>query len=767
MLNWKIIKKNVFTVFNLLNVGIAFGLFLVGAYSNMLFMAIIILNTLIGIAQEIKAKKMVEELSLLNRPQCSVLREGKELTVPLEEVAEGDILVLQSGNQITHDAVVLDGGSLEVDESLLTGESDGVAKAAGEHLLSGSFVISGKGQAKVLHTEGQGYADQMAEEVKTEKEIGSELLQSMRKVTYMTSFLIVPLGVLLFMEALFVRWEPVETSVVSVAAALLGMLPKGLVLLISVSLAIGVIRLSKKNILVKDIYSLETLARADVICLDKTGTITKGEMRAKRICPLWEEQTEHMEQWASWLVRIYLSACDDNNATFHALKDVFLDQRNGKTEYVPAGRKIPFSSKRKWGAVEFPGVGNVFVGAPERFFHRFPETIETMLAEGCRVVVIGYGKSLGKQTEERKDGSLWGNKLPEGVIPLYAVALEDQIRTNARETLEYFRKEGVEVKVISGDHEKTVALAAKRAGLPDWRKSVDLSRLDGRPDYNRIVREYSVFARVTPQQKRELVQALKRQGHSVAMAGDGVNDLLALREADCSIAIGEGSDASRQISQIVLLDSDFTYIPQVVLEGRRVVNHITRTAGVFFIKTIYSVLVSVLCILYNIPFPFIPIQITLVDGFVEALPSFLRVLESDTRKIEGSLLRQAITHAFPFALSVTLEIGVISLTAPFSETDGRTVMYLLLGLISMMAVVRSCVPFTWQRTVVCGLMATGFFGALLAVPGLFEVGNVTGKMAGYIVAGLLATVPIAAVWDIVFVDKGKKRYKLECKEQGD
>ncbi|MGI6008029.1 MAG: cation-translocating P-type ATPase [Ruminococcus sp.] len=711
----QIIRDNLFTLFNFLNFLIAGLLFAVGAYSNMLFICIIILNIVIGTVQELKAKRLVDELSILNRPSVCVLREGQEMLVDLDEIVRDDLIVLESGNQICSDAVVVD-GMLEVNESLLTGESDGVVKEKGAKLFSGSSVIAGKAYARVIHVGNDNYAAKLASEVKKEKQVQSELLGSMRKVTHFTSFLIIPLGILLFIEAFVIRQSPVNEAVVSSAAALLGMLPKGLVLLISVSLAAGVIRLAKMKILVQNIYSLETLAHVDTLCLDKTGTITDGSLKVISVLPM----TFFPRGEADLLVESYMSACDDNNATFRALKEKFQQ----KQAYQPV-YKIPFSSKRKWGSVSFQEAGTVFAGAPEKLLGKLPENLEQEMKRGRRVIVIGY------------TGRVWEDEsaLPGQIQPLYAVVLEDTIRPHAKETLEFFRREGVEVKIISGDHILTVSQIAKRAGLHRWRDALDLSALKGEPDYDALVKKYAVFARVTPRQKQELVKAMKRQGRQVAMTGDGVNDLLALREADCSIAVADGSDASRQISQVVLLNSDFTNLPQVVMEGRKVIHNVTRTAQVFFIKTIYSVLVSFLCLFTNQPFPFIPIQITLIDACIEAYPSFLTILESDTSRIKGRFLPTALGHAAPFGITVTGMIALISFLSPFTLAERQTVMYLLLILISMSAVIKSCVPFNPLRLFICVTMAAGTFGALGLLPSLFQVSPVSGEMRLYILAG--------------------------------
>ena len=704
----QILKDNIFTLFNLLNFIIAVLLFLAGAYTNMVFIAIVLLNIVIGIAQEWKAKKLVDDLSILNHPHMTVVRDGKEVLIETDEIVRDDIMVLESGRQICNDSVVVS-GLAEVNESLLTGESDAIVKERGDELFSGSSVIAGKCYAKVTHVGASNYADRLAEEAKKEKQIESELLGSMKKVTRLTSFLIVPLGVFMFMESLYFRKASFSESVVSSSAALLGMLPKGLVLLISVSLAVGVIRLAKMKILVQNIYSLETLAHVDVLCLDKTGTITDGNMEVHTRIPLENAGEIRMkDEEAENMIRAYLAASDDNNATIQALRN----------EYPPAVsfkpvRKIPFSSGRKWGAVSFENIGTIFAAAPEKILQELPSKAKQEMEQGFRLVAFGYTKKMWTDTTALPE--------PGQILPLAVISMSDTIRKNTKEVLDYFRKEDVDVKIISGDHKKTVSMIAKEAGLTRWEDVLDMSELKGEIPYDDICQNYAVFARVTPKQKQELVRALKRQGHHVAMTGDGVNDLLALREADCSIAVAQGSDASRQISQIVLLESDFTHLPQVLLEGRKVINNVTRTAGVFFIKTIYSVLVSLFCLLMNQPFPFIPLQITLIDAAIEAYPSFLTVFESDTRKARGSFLKNAVKKALPFAMAVTGMIVLVTLLAPLSVAQKQTVMYLLLILITMAAVIKSCIPFTALRFFICGTMIIGTFGVLLMFPSLFNL----------------------------------------------
>lgn len=627
----QILKDNIWTLFNLLNFLIFIALVIVHAWSNLVFMAIIFANAGIGIFQEIKAKRLVDELSILSQPTVRVLRECQVEEIDIQEVVLDDLLVLESGFQVCNDAVVVC-GEIEVNESLLTGEADPVYKKEMSNLLSGSSVISGKCYAQVTKVGSGNYATTLIHQAQQVKEQNSELLDSMNRVTKVTTFLIIPLGVILFIEALFFRQNSLFQTVVSTSAGLLGMLPKGLVLLTSVSLANGVTRLAHQKVLVQDLYSLETLAHVDVLCLDKTGTITDGHMKVEHLFTYGVHPNIPNKD----IMASYLYASEDNNVTFQAMVDYF-----GVNQLMKDARKIPFSSLRKWSAIEFDDFGTVVVGASEKLMsHTLPIEIQQYIQQGMRAITVGFTRnSIDVQSD-----------LPELQI-LMVLILSDNIRDTMGETLEYFYREGVDIKVISGDHVETVSAIAQKAGVRHAEKYIDMSTVDDNA-LGKMVKEYSVFGRVTPHQKKRIVEELQKAGHRVAMTGDGVNDLLALKEADCSIAIAGGSDASKQISQVVLLNNDFTCLPNVLLEGRKVVNNVTRVAGVFFIKTTYTILLSILCILMNIPFPFIPLQITLIDLLIEAMPSFLTMFESDTRKIEHAFLPQVFSKALPNGISI-------------------------------------------------------------------------------------------------------------------
>lgn len=692
----QIFRENICTLFNLLNVLIAIALALVGAWSNLVFIVIIITNVCIGIIQEIHAKKLVDELSLLMIPHVKVLRDQKQQTIDVNEIVMDDVMVLEAGDQICCDSVVID-GEIEANESLLTGESDAIHKTIESSLLSGSSVISGKCYAQVIHVGDDNYTSRLTNEVKKAKELQSELLNSMRKVTKVTSFMIVPLGIILFLEAYFLRHDLLSEAVISSSAGLLGMLPKGLVLLMSVSLAAGVTKLAKQKILIQDIYSLETLAHVDTLCLDKTGTITNGKMKVEKVENL---STQPSQQFLDYFGS-YLHYSDDNNATYQAICEDF----TLNDHHLPS-QKVAFSSQRKWSAMTFEGFGSIVMGAPERLMKELPASLMQQIESGKRVIIIAYTQNI---VDAKKT-------LPE-VTPILAIILTDMIRKDVEKTLAYFDSQGVDVKIISGDHVLAVSKIAQMAGLKNYDRYIDMSEYpNGQSHMDELVNQYSVFGRVTPQQKKWLVEALKRQGHTVAMTGDGVNDMLALKEADCSIAIAEGSEAVKQLSQIVLLNSEFSCLPHVVLEGRRVVNNLTRVASVFFIKTIYSIILTIACAICNIPFPFIPIQITLIDFAIEAYPSFLTLLEPQTHKIKGKFLPTVFKNTIPHASGVLLCFLLIYTGRPLFHIpmeQSVTMMYLALACISMQAVIVSSFPMNKLRLFVCVTMVLGFILAII------------------------------------------------------
>lgn len=709
-----IIFDNVMTLFNFLNFAIAVCLLFVGAYSNLAFLAIIIVNMSIGIFQEIHARNLVQKLSIVAKENVHVVRNGVQQEIDTKELVMEDIVIISAGEQVPSDMEVID-GKVEANEALLTGESDLIEKEIGDTLLSGSFIVSGQAYARVIHIGAENYAVKITQEAKVHKPIQSELVNSIRKVSKFTSWVIIPLGIILFVEAFWLRDAGIKTSVVASAAALLGMLPKGLVLLISIALTTGVIKLAKKRILVQDMYSIETLAHVDTLCLDKTGTITEGKMKVQKAIILHDKYEELFPQ----IIGSYLSESTDNNITMQAIRDHYeVSNRFGAKEV------LAFSSERKWGAIEFPEIGTVYLGAPERLVDdsRLPEAVFTAQENGYRVLMLAIAEQQ----------PLNETKMPY-LEPLAILEIDDPIRQNAKETLAYLKEEGIDLKVISGDNPVTVSNIARRAGLPGYESYIDLSTKTTEAEVREAVQQYTVFGRVSPQQKRTIVRELKDTEHVVAMTGDGVNDVLALREADCSIAMAEGDGATRQISNLVLLDSDFTTLPDVLFEGRRVVNNVTRVSSVFFIKTIYSFILSIICALTAIAFPFIPIQVTLIDLAIEGYPAFFLSFEGDKRKVVGKFLPTALKNASVNALLVVANIIAVYLIGQnqgFSSLDTTTLMYYLLVGISCMAVVRACLPLNPLRIFLVFSTIIGIYVAAMLFHNILEIGFLTSQTMG-------------------------------------
>ncbi|MBO0457887.1 HAD-IC family P-type ATPase [Enterococcus hulanensis] len=716
-----IIRENTLTLFNLLNFLLAACLFAVKAYSNMFFISIIILNIIIGIVQELRAKKMVDRLTLLAQNDIIVIRDGKKQAIAPDQLVLGDHVLLKAGEQIPSDMRVLD-GLAEVNESLLTGESDTIVKKAESEILSGSYLTSGQLLAEVQHVGAENYAAKIINETKAAKPIKSELIQSIQKISKFTSFIILPIGILLFIEAFFLRDSSTYTAVVASVAALLGMLPKGLVLLISIALTTGVLKLAKKQVLVQNMYAIENLAHMDVLCLDKTGTLTEGNMQVENLYLLDETYRSTLPN----LMTSYLAATEDSNPTAQALNHYF-----GEGAQVPAKQVLPFSSERKYGAVTFESNITLYLGSPENLLstEEIPAIIQHYQEAGLRILLIALSSSgISEQ--------------PTGLSPIAFLTLSDPIRANAKDTLNFLTEQGVELKIISGDNPKTVSAIAEKAGFVDYQKAIDLSNYSEEAEIRELAHSHSIFGRVTPQQKKLLIHELKSQEQTVGMTGDGVNDILALREADISIAMAEGDDATRQIADVVLLDSNFGSLPAIIFEGRRVINNITRSSGVFFIKTIYSLLVSLFCILTVSTFPFIPLQITLIDLAIEGYPFFFLSFEADNRKIQGRFLPTAIKRALPSGILVLFNVVLVWLFGQFFFTalDSRTLMYYLLLGISCFAVIKSCQPFNSLRLFLVSTTTIGSFAAAALFHNLLSIGTMTFPIFGCFVLLMLVNV---------------------------
>ena len=667
----QIVRENTLTFFNFLNLVLLVLVLLVGSYKNAFFVCIIIINTLIGIAQEIRAKKTIDKLAILTARKSVVIREGQKWTVPTEELVLDDVVCLKTGDQVPADARILEGG-LEVNESLLTGESDNLPKNEGDELFSGSFVTSGEACCQIIHVGKDNYAAQITSEAKEFKRHNSELKNSLNAILKVISIIIVPLGALLFYKQYYIVGDTFRDSVVSMVAGVLGMIPEGLVLLTSVALTLGALVLANKKTLVQELYCIETLARVDTLCLDKTGTITEGTMCVERVEPYVStgrvetaatesesaESTEAEEQVqtdSAFMEEIdvimgnMMYVLKDQNATIDALRERCPAKQDMTPEHV-----IPFSSDRKYSGVVFEEKGTYLMGAAQFLVpednEELTEKCQAYAEEGLRVLVLAHSSQNAEGTE-----------LPEGLEPLALMLLTDVIREEAPDTLAFFDSQEVDLKVISGDDPVTVAAIARRAGLKNADSYVDATTLTTEEELQDAVAQYSVFGRVTPQQKKAMVQALQSQGHTVAMTGDGVNDVLALKEADCSIAMAQGSDAAKNIANVVLLDSNFASMPHIVNQGRRVVNNIRTAASMFLIKTMFSVMLSLLTIFFGNAYPFEPIQMSLISACAVGIPTFLLAQENNYEKIDHTFLRHVFINAFPAAITITFCVFAVML----------------------------------------------------------------------------------------------------------
>ena len=707
----QIIWENVFTFFNLLNFALAAAVILVGSPRSSLFMGVILSNIVIGSFQGIRAKHTIDKLSLISSPKAAVLRDGKRQTIPVEQVVLDDILLLTAGNQICADAVVA-AGECEVNESLITGESDPVLKQPGESLLSGSFVVSGQCSAQVEHVGAENYANKIAGDAKYIKKRNSEIMDSIDLIVKIIGFAILPIGGLLFWKQYFVLGDTFQGSVVSTCAAMVGMIPEGLVLLISLAFAVSVIKLSRHKTLVQDMYCIETLARVDTLCLDKTGTITEGSMQVDGLSPFESHTEPEMKEALTALV----NSLQDDNPTFLALKDYL----PGQSPWYASGT-VPFSSARKWSGAFFPGKGAYVMGAGEfilgeAFRQRFPQA-EEYSKNGQRVLLLA-----------RSDSPFEDKSLPEGLEPMGLVLISDKIRREAPRTLRYFADQGVDLKVISGDNAVTVSQIAKRAGLENADRYCDATTLRSDEDIRRAVSEYVVFGRVTPQQKLAFVKALKEDGHTVAMTGDGVNDVLALKEADCSIAMASGSDAARTVSNLVLLDSNFASMPLVVQEGRRSINNLQRSSSLFLQKTIFSALIGVLFIFINYTYPFEPIQQTLISSLTIGVPSFILALEPNRDRLRGKFIFNVLKMCIPAALTMTANIVLLcALSGPLglAPQEMSTLAVILTSLTGFIMLFKVCTPFNSLRGFLFGGLLTVFVVALLFLGQFFSLVSLT------------------------------------------
>lgn len=712
----EIVISNVFTYFNLIFLVITILLIMVGSFRNLTFLPIIIGNTVIGIVQEIRAKKTLEKMSLLNAPRADVIRNGSVKQISTEELVKDDVILLTAGKQICADAVVIS-GNIQVNESLLTGEADEVEKTEGSTLMSGSFVVSGECYARLEKVGNESYISKLSLEAKSMggKE-QSEMIRSINLIVKWVGIVIIPIGLILFWQSHFVNGESITKSVTSTVAAIIGMIPEGLYLLTTVALALSTMKLARKKVLLHDMKSIETLARVDVLCVDKTGTITEPDMKLKEIFLCKNSgadgtQTALTLDELKSLILDYANASVDNNATMLALKAYAADALTNNTSALhrTAVSQQAFSSSLKYGSVTFSD-GTYLLGAPEFIMHedfaRIEEEIIPYADKGDRVLLFA-----------RYDGENVENGINGSVTPLGFVALANPIRENAVKTFEYFKSQGVAIKVISGDNPRTVSRIAIQAGIESAESFVDAATLDTEDKIADAVNKYTVFGRVTPKQKKQLVKALQAKGHTVAMTGDGVNDILAMKDADCSVAMASGSEAAAQAAQVVLLDSDFAHMPDVVYEGRRVVNNIQRSASLFLVKNIFSLLLSLFSVILMVTYPLEPAQVSLISMFTIGVPGFLLALEQNKDRIKGHFITDVMLKALPGGLTDVIAVGALVVCGEvfcISDASIGTIATLVLSVVGFMILFKISEPLNGMKYAViigniAGLVFSGFF----------------------------------------------------------
>lgn len=712
----EIVVSNVFTYFNLIFLVITILLIMVGSFRNLTFLPIIIGNTVIGIVQEIRAKKTLEKMSLLNAPHADVIRNGSVKQISTEELVKDDVILLTAGKQICADAVVIS-GNIQVNESLLTGEADEVEKTEGSTLMSGSFVVSGECYARLEKVGNESYISKLSLEAKSMggKE-QSEMIRSINLIVKWVGIVIIPIGLILFWQSHFVNGESITKSVTSTVAAIIGMIPEGLYLLTTVALALSTMKLARKKVLLHDMKSIETLARVDVLCVDKTGTITEPDMKLKEIFLCKNSgadgtQTALTLDELKSLILDYANASVDNNATMLALKAYAADTLTNNTSALhrTAVSQQAFSSSLKYGSVTFSD-GTYLLGAPEFIMHedfaRIEEEIIPYADKGDRVLLFA-----------RYDGENVENGINGSVTPLGFVALANPIRENAVKTFEYFKSQGVAIKVISGDNPRTVSRIAIQAGIESAESFVDAATLDTEDKIADAVNKYTVFGRVTPKQKKQLVKALQAKGHTVAMTGDGVNDILAMKDADCSVAMASGSEAAAQAAQVVLLDSDFAHMPDVVYEGRRGVNNIQRSASLFLVKNIFSLLLSMFSVILMVTYPLEPAQVSLISMFTIGVPGFLLALEQNKDRIKGHFITNVMLKALPGGLTDVIAVGALVVCGEvfcISDASIGTIATLVLSVVGFMILFKISEPLNGMKYAViigniAGLVFSGFF----------------------------------------------------------
>ena len=741
----EIIHSNIFTYFNLVFVVLGVLLCIVGSFRNLTFLPVVIINTLIGIVQEIRAKNVLEKMNMINAPHAKVIRDKREWIVTSETLVLDDIVVFAAGNQICADAVVA-AGEVQVNESLLTGEADEITKRKGDKLMSGSFVVSGQCHARLTAVGEDSYISRLTVEAKAMGEgEQSEMIRSLDKLVKWVGVAVIPIGVILFSQSYFYNNETFRGSITAMVAAIIGMIPEGLYLLASVALAVSSMRLAKQKVLLHDMKSIETLARVNVLCVDKTGTITENTMSVHKALPTKEynksrekgEKEEEEKETAAYpslslMLGDFAAAMNADNITMEALKTYFKENTGKKPVSITS-----FSSAVKYSSVTYED-GVYVLGAPEMVlredYPRYQGKIQQYAKKGYRVLVFG-----------QYHGVIDGKALTGKVTALGLVLLSNPIREKAKETFRYFAEQGVAIKVISGDNPETVSEVARRAGIEHAESYVDASTLKTEEQVADAMEKYTVFGRVTPNQKRQFVQALKTAGHTVAMTGDGVNDVLALKDADCSIAMASGSEAAAQAAQVVLLESDFSCMPSVVLEGRRVVNNIQRSASLFLVKNIFSFLLSIFAAVFMITYPLEPSQVSLISMFTIGVPAFFLALEPNKSRIEGHFLTNVFLKALPGGLTDVLAVGALVIfgrTFGVGTTDISTAATILLAIVGFMILYKISLPMNTLRRIILIGCAAGLVFCGTFLNQWFALSDMSTKCIMLFIVFSIATEPV-------------------------
>ena len=710
---WEIVKRNTFTFFNLIFAVIAILISLVQAWNQLIFLPIIVINTIVGIYQEIKAKRYLDQMTLLHAPQSTVIRNGQQEKIASDDLVEEDIIILKTGNQIVADARIVE-GSIFVNESLLTGEADEIEKNVDDKLLSGSFVVSGEAKVILEKVGKDSYISKLTEQAKlVDHGEDSEMLRALNKLLKWVSFIILPIAVILFTQNYFVNHNTLQTSVVAMVAAVIGMIPEGLYLLTTIALTLSSVKLARNQVLLHNMKSIESLARVDVLCVDKTGTITEPRMSVEQV--FVSPSSNISEAKFMSLLSDYISANTDDNDTMKAIREFMLAKGDLQNQMTGVKKIIPFSSKVKYSAVCFENE-SYLLGAPEivlgKTYEKVSSEINHLLEEGFRVLVLAGTKD-----------KIY-DQLNLGAYALGYVVLANPIRENAKSTFNYFAEQGVNIKVISGDNPQTVSAVAKRAGITGAERFIDANLLKMKEDLDQAVESYTVFGRVTPDQKRRLVQALKRKDHTVAMTGDGVNDILAMKSADCSTAMASGSDAATQVAQVVLLDSDFEHMTQVVTEGRRVVNNVQRSAILFLVKNLFSIILAIISAIFVFTYPLQASQLSLISLFTIGIPGFLLSLEENDKRIEKDFIKNVILKALPASLTeITAVLGVVIAGAAFKLTASEisTSAVILLAVVGFMILTKISAPLNRFKMGIIifnivGIIISGFmFNSLFSI----------------------------------------------------